>query len=303
MCRELLQDVPIRNPRLDPLSPQSSGMSPDPLSPILSPLTLPPTVLMGGQTMQRAECNGHAPMGMDAGMDRGMPGMLLKIEEGHEPTASPQTSGVLAEAMSSQGGAQQGQPEVSSEFAGGSAEPATPEGPSAAAAQAQGLQRQGSRKAGLQIDLSCIPTPETRGLTLTHTGPGSAGPSSKGGAGQQGGAGSVGAACSGPSSVQLTERISKIRAELGEGEGVSALLHRSAARGETCVVAGGEEDMLLSDDDVAGGISSAPPLSPSTRLRHDTYCATLDFLEALCDASSSLTSFSQVRGKRMKGLG
>lgn len=36
----------------------------------------------------------------------------------------------------------------------------------------------------------------------------------------------------------------------------------------------------------------SPPSSP--RLRHSTFGATLDFIEALCDASSGLTAFATV---------
>ena len=36
----------------------------------------------------------------------------------------------------------------------------------------------------------------------------------------------------------------------------------------------------------------SPPSSP--RLRHSTFGATLDFIEALCDASSGLTAFAAV---------
>jgi hypothetical protein len=42
-----------------------------------------------------------------------------------------------------------------------------------------------------------------------------------------------------------------------------------------------------------GGGRDSPPSSP--RLRQTTFGATLDFIEALCDASSRLTSFPPVR--------
>lgn len=42
-----------------------------------------------------------------------------------------------------------------------------------------------------------------------------------------------------------------------------------------------------------GGGRESPPSSP--RLRQTTFGATLDFIEALCDASSRLTSFPPVR--------
>jgi len=39
------------------------------------------------------------------------------------------------------------------------------------------------------------------------------------------------------------------------------------------------------------------PLSPTAKVRHDAYGATLDFLEALCDTSFALVSIPlQVRG-------
>ena len=41
------------------------------------------------------------------------------------------------------------------------------------------------------------------------------------------------------------------------------------------------------------GARDSPPSSP--RLRQTTFGATLDFIEALCDASSRLTSFPPVR--------
>ena len=41
----------------------------------------------------------------------------------------------------------------------------------------------------------------------------------------------------------------------------------------------------------------SPPSSP--RLRQTTFGATLDFIEALCDASSGLTSFAPVRQPRL----
>jgi len=40
----------------------------------------------------------------------------------------------------------------------------------------------------------------------------------------------------------------------------------------------------------------SPPSSP--RLRHSTFGATLDFIEALCDASSGLTAFAAVSDLR-----
>jgi hypothetical protein len=44
------------------------------------------------------------------------------------------------------------------------------------------------------------------------------------------------------------------------------------------------------------GVANNCPLSPTARVRHDAYGATLDFLEALCDTSFALVSIPlQVR--------
>jgi hypothetical protein len=48
------------------------------------------------------------------------------------------------------------------------------------------------------------------------------------------------------------------------------------------------------------GPSSVSNWSPTARIRQDTFGATLDFIEALCDASSVLTNFSQ--DERQKAL-
>ena len=48
--------------------------------------------------------------------------------------------------------------------------------------------------------------------------------------------------------------------------------------------------IVVSDGEADGG---SPPSSP--RLRQTTFGATLDFIEALCDASSGLTAFAPVR--------
>lgn len=82
------------------------------------------------------------------------------------------------------------------------------------------------------------------------------------------------------------ERMDSLRQELGEGEGVTALLEKIKSGGNGYILAT-EDDGVMSDDD--GG-----PMSPTQRLRHDTYGASVDFMDALCDASSSLTSYSQV---------
>ncbi len=142
---------------------------------------------------------------------------------------------------------------------------------------------------------SCTPIPPPPGLHITVA-------QHAGGAQQRPPGGSIAAAAATaaphPQHPQhhklgsLAERVEQIRQELGDGEGVTALLHRSVG-GAVAVV---EDEGLLSDDDVAGGLpAAATPLSPVTRLRHDTYGATRDFVDALCEASSSLASISQVR--------
>lgn len=57
----------------------------------------------------------------------------------------------------------------------------------------------------------------------------------------------------GPDASKLRSRMELIRAELGEGEGVSALLGSAAQRGGKGVVAVEEESLVLSDDDGYGG--------------------------------------------------
>ena len=70
------------------------------------------------------------------------------------------------------------------------------------------------------------------------------------------------------------DRLSALKLQLGEGEGVTELLQRSAS-GRLAVVRADEG--LLS-----------PPSSP--RRRETTFGATLDFVEALCAASSGLNN-------------
>ncbi|GLC48923.1 hypothetical protein PLESTB_000163400 [Pleodorina starrii] len=92
--------------------------------------------------------------------------------------------------------------------------------------------------------------------------------------------------------ANIAERIQALRRELGEGEGVSALLERAKQQG-MATVAAPDDDPLLSDDEL-----SNRPMSPLSRLRFDTFGATLDFVDALCDASSSLTNYSQEERQR-----
>jgi hypothetical protein len=120
------------------------------------------------------------------------------------------------------------------------------------------------------------------------------------------------AASAASASPDVGRLYSRIRQELGKGEGVTALLERSRKSGSLVVASEDDADAdapsgsgprLLpppppcSSNDEAGGGDLAGggfPMSPTTRLRRDTFGATLDFIEALCDASSSLASFAQV---------
>lgn len=91
------------------------------------------------------------------------------------------------------------------------------------------------------------------------------------------------------------QRVSSPHEELGAGEGVSALLLRSAVAGEN----GGPGVVQQSEARAAAGGSVSPAasllLSPpnSPRRRQTTFGATLDFVETLCQASSSLTAFQR----------
>lgn len=92
------------------------------------------------------------------------------------------------------------------------------------------------------------------------------------------------------------QRVSSLQEELGAGEGVTALLLRSAVAGEN-----GAPGMVARAEPpaapAAGSVSPAaslllsPPNSP--RRRQTTFGATLDFVETLCQASSSLTAFQR----------
>lgn len=90
------------------------------------------------------------------------------------------------------------------------------------------------------------------------------------------------------SSSATFERCRVLRQELGEGEGVSALLARSS-RNEA---AGGNGCLAASENEEIG--TSAPGL------RQTTFGATLDFVDALCDASSHLVQLPQE--SRLKAL-
>ena len=115
----------------------------------------------------------------------------------------------------------------------------------------------------------------------------------------------AGAAGSAAGSVD-SRRVSSLQEELGAGEGVTALLLRSSTAGEgggPGVVQTSEEAPLAGasarssiDGSAAAAAAAAPQLlSPpsSPRRRQTTFGATLDFVETLCQASSSLTAFQR----------
>ncbi|CAD7700802.1 unnamed protein product [Ostreobium quekettii] len=86
------------------------------------------------------------------------------------------------------------------------------------------------------------------------------------------------------------ERCRMLRQELGEGEGVTALLEKSCKNAAQC----GSGLVIATEDEVL----DEPPSSP--RLRQTTFGATLDFIDALCDASSGLVHIAQEA--RLKAL-
>ena len=71
-----------------------------------------------------------------------------------------------------------------------------------------------------------------------------------------------------------------------KGKPVSFFSYKSEGLG--AAAEGGQSGVVK-----AGDGRESPPSSP--RLRQSTFGATLDFIEALCDASSRLTSFPPVR--------
>lgn len=111
------------------------------------------------------------------------------------------------------------------------------------------------------------------------------------------------------------QRVSSLQQELGEGEGVSALLMRSATAGDgggpgvvqqweeaaeaaaSAAAAAGGRSMAANGGSSAYPAGAAALLSPpnSPRRRQTTFGATLDFVETLCQASSSLTAFQRAR--------
>ncbi|KXZ46990.1 hypothetical protein GPECTOR_39g484 [Gonium pectorale] len=222
--RVAIKEVPIRNPKLDPLSPLNSQFISPPFSPVLSP----------GSSLLYAHAGD-----LQAAQQR-----LYEIHSVEELVRPVVTHPPGRMVMSPPGGS----------LAGAQLR-------SCAEDVAPAVSR---RKSGaLQIDLGCLLPGEQRMRVP-----------------------SLGAAAVSAAASTLAERIQSIRRELGEGEGVTALLERSKQQG-TGYVAATEE---FSDDEF-----NNRPMSPLSRLRYDTFGATLDFVDALCDASSSLASYSQVR--------
>ena len=107
-----------------------------------------------------------------------------------------------------------------------------------------------------------------------------------------------------------SQRVSSLQEELGAGEGVSALLLRSSTAGEDgapglvqtsedAPLAGASARSSMDGGSAAAAAAAAQLLSPpsSPRRRQTTFGATLDFVETLCQASSSLTAFQRERGR------
>eukprot|EP00798_Chlamydomonas_sp_ICE-L_P018981 gene18981-25560_t len=87
-------------------------------------------------------------------------------------------------------------------------------------------------------------------------------------------------------SSPLKDRINQIKHELGEGEGVTTLLEKAESHPIVTTDVDAHITSCFSDDE--GDITS-----PRARARHQTLGSTLDFMEALCEASSSLTRYTQ----------
>ena len=256
--------------RLEPLSPQHpSAMSPHaymgggPLSPVLSPLTQPPTNLVMGTSppiISGLLAAPPAPLGsMTAASALAVtPGILNKIDEGHEGSVlSPQNTAATQQT--------EGDATAPSSAVATGAQPPSPPTLNNSQSGSPSTQLVARRGSGLQIDLACLARPEQRGLSMIQPQPAmqrNAGGSSatatpskspalpRNSGGTSNGAG-VEAAPWGlipsvkvtthktPQSTptQLKEHISQLKAALGEGEGVTALL-RASAHGKGHVVGG-----------------------------------------------------------------
>ncbi|KAK9837506.1 hypothetical protein WJX81_007387 [Elliptochloris bilobata] len=106
-------------------------------------------------------------------------------------------------------------------------------------------------------------------------------PTSPDGSAQGSGGGTGGGSGGAEARSASVDRRRRLRAELGDSEGVTALLENSLR-----AVEGGGAACLHARESA----ELSPPSSP--RLRQTTFGATLDFIEALCDASSGLTAFA-----------
>ncbi len=163
----------------------------------------------------------------------------------------------------------------------------TPEGAAAAAAAAQPL----------KIDLDCLPAPEARGMSISivsasaESAGAAAAPSFDAGSLSASSAAAAaapqttsrGGSLPAPGTPEAAVQYSRIRQALGSGEGVTALLERSRAAGGRVVATedGGVMSQVLSEEEEGPGspTSAGGCLSPTMRLRRDTFGATLDFIE------------------------
>lgn len=288
-----VQEVPFRDPSLDPLSPSASMMGGIAFSPPLSPnssmllsaavnipnqspATKPPsnmvmsppgtsTMMSLGGALGDAHHQHHHQQGLVAGGLQIDLGCLL-------PTTMPADSAGQSPALLSG-------TETSTATTTPTTMPASASGAGPAATAAAGGAARGSSSspsatsAPVAIPKASAPSAQAP-HQLQHHSPGPTAGAS---------------ATTTPNQQAQAERIQKLKAELGEGEGVTALLERSkAGNGAVVAVSCAEDEGMLSDDEFSGR-----PMSPLTRIRYDTFSASLDFIEALCDASSSLVTLPQ----------
>ncbi|KAG2497053.1 hypothetical protein HYH03_005051 [Edaphochlamys debaryana] len=313
-------EVPIRNPKLDPLSPFASHVASPPFSPPFSPgssliinnlpvgmgdqitpvapalhpqhlfATQPP----GRMVMSPPNHGLGIPNGLGAG--GGAPGVLAQIAEANDgsvllPTRRSGGSGLAIDlgcllppeqrGLSMGAGAGSAAAVVA---AGGGGCMAVPpmDVPLVSAPPPITQQRANGFGQNVQLPAKPVQAPSDGGSVASDK----PGPSGRVSAFGVAAANAVSAAAS-----SFAERIQSLRRELGDGEGVTGLLERSKQTGPGGMVVAAVEEGdagLLSDDEFGNR-----PMSPLTRLRYDTFGATLDFVDALCDASSALTSFSQ----------
>ena len=300
-----MQAVPFRNPHLDPMSP--SGLA-SPPSGIVSPTIMPPshmTMMMIGSPPQSRGGAGDTTGGVSdpAALTEALMGLSVSAADPAK-LWQRRVAAASASAASSEGPnpfSQASSPSPSylgcllppeargltvvtttgKKLTANQSPEKGPEGSgTAASSPSQPIHFRSSPSGLTQGDLTSIsggqpvsPLETTVASTTPPKAAASASPPSEVG-GSHGG------------------HYGRIRKELGSGEGVTALLERSRKAGP---VVASEDDAghCLSDDETGRG--GGLPMSPTTRLRRDTFGATLDFVEALCDASSSLATFSQVR--------